>query len=231
MYIHVFSLNFALNKKIKMKKSILALPIIVGAVALSAFKSSAVTEQTSSLTPPSGKQAVSKWTVDKPHTSVRFAVSHMVVAETEGTFKVFDGTVEHTKADWSDAKINFSVDVNSINTDNDYRDKHLKGDDFFNAEKYPAMTFKSTSFKPLGKNKYELKGDLTIRDITKPVKFDVVFGGITTGAKMDKAGFKATGTINRFDYNLKWNQLTETGSVMVGKEVEIVVRLELNREK
>ena len=93
------------------------------------------------------------------------------------------------------------------------------------------MTFKSTSFKPIGKNKYELKGDLTIRDITKPVKFDVVFGGITTGAKMDNAGFKATGSINRFDYNLKWNQLTETGSVMVGKEVEIVVRLELNREK
>jgi polyisoprenoid-binding protein YceI len=182
-------------------------------------------------TTPVVAQTASKWTVDKLHSSVRFAVSHMVVAETEGSFRVFDGTVEHTKADWSDAKISFTVDVNSINTDNEYRDKHLKGDDFFNAEKYPAMTFKSTSFKPLGNNKYELKGELTIRDITKPVKFDVTFGGVSIGSKTDKAGFKATTTINRFDYNLKWDKATETGSLVVGKDVEISVRIELDRNK
>ncbi len=182
-------------------------------------------------TTPVAAQTASKWTVDKLHSSVRFAVSHMVVAETEGSFRVFDGTVEHTKADWSDAKISFTVDVNSINTDNEYRDKHLKGDDFFNAEKYPAMTFKSTSFKPLGNNKYELKGELTIRDITKPVKFDVTFGGVSIGSKTDKAGFKATTTINRFDYNLKWDKATETGSLVVGKDVEISVRIELDRNK
>ena len=176
-------------------------------------------------------QTASKWTLDKLHSNVRFAVSHMVVAETEGTFKIFDGTVEHTKADWSDAKINFTVDVNSINTDNEYRDKHLKSDDFFNAEKYPSMTFKSTSFKPLGKNKYELKGELTIRDVTKPVKFDVTFGGVSVGSKMDKAGFKASTTINRFDYNLKWDKATETGGLVVGKDVEISVRIELDRTK
>ncbi len=182
-------------------------------------------------TTPVVGQTASKWTVDKLHSNVRFAVSHMVVAETEGSFRVFDGTVEHTKADWSDAKISFTVDVNSINTDNEYRDKHLKGDDFFNAEKYPAMTFKSTSFKPLGNNKYELKGELTIRDITKPVKFDVTFGGVSIGSKTDKAGFKATTTINRFDYNLKWDKATETGSLVVGKDVEISVRIELDRNK
>jgi len=182
-------------------------------------------------TTPVVAQTASKWTVDKLHSSVRFAVSHMVVAETEGSFRVFDGTVEHTKADWSDAKISFTVDVNSINTDNEYRDKHLKGDDFFNAEKYPAMTFKSTSFKPLGNNKYELKGELTIRDITKPVKFDVTFGGVSIGSKTDKAGFKATTTINRSDYNLKWDKATETGSLVVGKDVEISVRIELDRNK
>jgi polyisoprenoid-binding protein YceI len=183
------------------------------------------------ITTTAAAQSVSKWTVDKLHSNVRFAVSHMVVAETEGTFKVFDGSVEHTKADWSDAQINFTVDVNSINTDNEYRDKHLKSDDFFNAEKYPAMTFKSTSFKPLGNNQYELKGNLTIRDVTKPVKFDVKFGGITTGSKVDKAGFKATTTINRFDYNLKWDKATEAGGLVVGKEVEIAVRVELDRNK
>lgn len=176
-------------------------------------------------------QTASKWTLDKLHSNLRFTVSHMVVAETEGSFRVFDGTVEHTKADWSDAKINFTADVNSINTDNEYRDKHLKGDDFFNAEKYPTMSFKSTSFKPLGNNKYELKGELTIRDVTKPVKFDVTFGGVSIGSKTDKAGFKATTTINRFDYNLKWDKATETGGLVVGKDVEISVRIELDRNK
>jgi polyisoprenoid-binding protein YceI len=183
------------------------------------------------ITTTAAAQTASKWTVDKLHSNVRFTVTHMLVAETEGVFKVFDGTVEHTKADWSDAKINFTVDVNSINTDNEYRDKHLKSDDFFNAEKFPVMTFKSTSFKPLGGNKYELNGELTIRDVTKPVKFDVSFGGIAKGSKTDKAGFKATATVNRFDYNLKWDRATETGGLIVGKEVEISVRIELERNK
>lgn len=179
------------------------------------------------ITTTAAAQSVTKWTVDKLHSNVRFTASHMVVAETEGTFRVFDGNAEHSKADWSDAKIEFTVDVNSINTDNDYRDKHLKSDDFFNAEQYPKMTFRSTSFKPLGKNKYELKGDLTIRDITKSITFDVTLGGVAG----DKAGFKATTTINRFDYNLKWDKVTEAGGLVVGKDVEISVRVELDRSK
>jgi polyisoprenoid-binding protein YceI len=210
-----------------MQKTMMILAAVIGLAGLTAFINATEKEVVSSPVPVS--QELTKWSIDKPHTSVRFAVSHMVVAETEGTFKVFDGSVEHSKADWSDAKINFSIDVNSINTDNEYRDKHLKGDDFFNVEKYPAMTFKSSSFKPLGGNKYELSGNLTIRDITKPVKFDVSFGGIS--AKKDKAGFKATTTINRFDYNLKWDKATEAGELVVGKEVEITVRVELNRAK
>ncbi|HMO34252.1 MAG TPA: YceI family protein [Lacibacter sp.] len=197
--------------------------------ALTAFVLPATAPADSAAAP--AVQTPTKWTVDKPHTSVRFAVSHMVVAETEGTFKVFDGTVEHSKADWSDANINFTVDVNSINTDNENRDKHLKSDDFFNAEKYPSMTFVSTSFVPKGNNKYELNGNLTIRDVTKPVKFDVTFGGIATSSRGDKAGFKASTTINRFDYNLKWDRATEAGGLVVGKEVEVVVRLELNKAK
>jgi polyisoprenoid-binding protein YceI len=210
-----------------MKKTMIASAVLIGFVSLTAFIAAPEKEKTSMAAPTF--QELTKWSIDKPHTAVRFAVSHMVVAETEGTFKVFDGSVEHSKADWSDAKINFSIDVNSINTDNDYRDKHLKGDDFFNAEKYPAITFKSTSFKPLGNNKYELNGNLTIRDVTKPIKFAVSFGGLS--ANKEKAGFKATGSINRFDYNLKWDKMTEAGEVVVGKEVEITVRLELNRQK
>jgi polyisoprenoid-binding protein YceI len=176
-------------------------------------------------------QTPTKWTLDKSHSNLKFTVTHMVVSETEGSFKIFDGTIEHTKPDMSDAKINFTVDMNSINTENENRDKHLKGDDFFNAEKYPTATFVGKSFKPLGDNKYELTGDLTIRDVTKSVKFAVRFGGIATSSRGDKAGFKATTTINRFDYNLKWDRATEAGGLVVGKDVDITVLLEMNKAK
>ena len=134
--------------------------------------------------------------------------------------------------DFTDATINFSVDVNSINTDNEMRDKHLKSDDFFNAEKFPAMTFKGTSFKKVSGNKYVLQGDLTIRDVTKKVTFDVTYGGtIKDPWGNTKAGFKARAKINRFDYNLKWNTVTEAGGAVVSKDVDVVVNLELNQEK
>jgi polyisoprenoid-binding protein YceI len=175
--------------------------------------------------------AQTKWTLDKSHSIVKFSVTHMVVSEMEGNFKIFDGSFENTKPDFSDGKISFTIDVNSVNTDNEGRDKHLKGDDFFNAEKYPTMKFESTSLKPIGNNKYKLSGNLTIRDITKPVVFDVTYGGTITGQRGNKAGFKATTTINRFDYNLKWDRATETGGLVVSKEVEITVKVELNQVK
>lgn len=171
------------------------------------------------------------WKLDKVHSVVKFSVTHMVVSETEGSFKLFDGTVDHTKADFSDAKINFTVDVNSISTDNEGRDKHLKSDDFFSAEKFPQMKFESTSMTPLGGNKYKLAGNLTIKDVTKPVTFDVTYGGTITTSRGTKAGFKATTTINRFDYNLKWDRATEAGSLVVSKEVEVTIKVELDKAK
>ncbi len=170
-----------------------------------------------------------KWTVDKAHSNVKFTVSHLIVSDVDGSFKIFDGAMEHTKADYSDAKINFTIDVTSINTDNENRDKHLKSDDFFNAEQFPAIKFQSTSFTPIGGNKYKLAGNLTIRDVTKPVVFETTYGGtINTGGKT-KAGFKAKTTINRFDYNLKWSKATEAGGLVVGKEVDLMVNVELNK--
>ncbi|MFM2361133.1 MAG: hypothetical protein RLZZ316_35 [Bacteroidota bacterium] len=171
------------------------------------------------------------WKLDKVHSVVKFSVTHMVVSETEGSFKLFDGSVEHTKADFSDAKINFTIDVNSINTDNEGRDKHLKSDDFFSAEKFPQMKFESTSMTPLGGNKYKLTGNLTIKDVTKPATFDVTYGGTIATSRGTKAGFKATAVINRFDYNLKWDRATETGSLVVSKEVEVTIKVELDKAK
>jgi len=210
-----------------MKKLLFVLIAGAGIASLSAF----LPKQQTATVNASAAQTPTKWTLDKSHSNVRFTVTHMVVSETDGSFKIFDGSVEHTKADWSDAKINFTVDINSINTDNENRDKHLKADDFFNAEKFPTAKFVGKSFKPLGNNKYELVGDLTIRDVTKSIKFDVKFGGIAASTRGDKAGFKATTTINRFDYNLKWDRATEAGGLVVGKEVELTVLIELNKVK
>ena len=172
------------------------------------------------------------WIIDNAHTGIKFTVTHLVVSEVEGKFRTFSGTMSSSKPDFTDAKIEFSVDIASISTDNDKRDAHLKSDDFFNAEKYPKMTFKSTSFKKLKDNKYVLYGELTIRDITKPVKFDVTYGGTVKDPWGNThVGFKATAVINRFDYNLKWNTLTETGNAVVSKDVGITVNVEFLPQK
>jgi polyisoprenoid-binding protein YceI len=181
--------------------------------------------------PNSSKYLAPKWTLDKGHSNVKFTVTHMVVSEVDGTFKNFDGSIEGTKPDFSDAVVNFTVDVSSVNTDNENRDKHLKGDDFFNAEKFPQMKFQSTAFKPLGGNKYQLAGNLTIRDITKPVTFDVTYGGSVNTPRGAKVGFKATTTINRFDYNLKWDRATEAGNLVVAKDVVVTINAQFNEVK
>jgi polyisoprenoid-binding protein YceI len=175
--------------------------------------------------------AQTKWKLDKTHSNVRFTVTHMTVSEVEGTFKIWDGTVENTKPDFSDAKITFTIDVNSINTENENRDKHLKSDDFFSAEKFPVIKFESTSMQPLGNNKYKLNGNLTMRDVTKPITFDVTYGGSTTGQKGTKAGFKAVATIDRLAYGLKWDRATEAGGLVVGKDVELSVKVEMDQVK
>jgi len=179
-----------------------------------------------------GLQAQTKWNFDKAHTKVEFTVQHLVISEITGNFKIFDGTVSSPADDFSGSKINFAVDIASINTDNEMRDNHLKSDDFFNAEKFPKMTFSSTSFKKVSGNKYQLNGNLTIRDITKPVTFDVTYNGTVNDPWGNtKAGFKLKGEVNRFDYNLKWNTLTEAGGAVAGAVVEITANVELQKVK
>lgn len=176
--------------------------------------------------------AQTKWNVDVVHSNVRFTVEHLVISEVEGSFKTFTGSMTSTKPDFTGSTVDFSVDVNSINTDNEMRDNHLKADDFFNAEKFPKMTFKSTSFTKVSDKKYKLTGNLTLRDVTKSVTFDVTYGGTAKdGYGNTKAGFKATTVINRFDYGLKWSALTEAGGMTVGSDVTIDLRLEFAQAK
>ncbi|MFN5629251.1 MAG: YceI family protein [Bacteroidota bacterium] len=172
------------------------------------------------------------WNVDNSHSNVKFTVTHLVVSEVDGSFRTYSGNIESTKADFDGAVINFTVDVNSVNTDNEMRDKHLKADDFFNAEKYPQMSFKSSSFKKASDKKYVLEGDLTIKDVTKRVKFDVYYGGTVKDPYGNtKAGFKATSKISRKEFKLTWNPMTEAGGAVVADEVEIKLNLEFAQKK
>jgi polyisoprenoid-binding protein YceI len=172
------------------------------------------------------------WSVDKFHSNIQFAVDYMLISEVTGNVKVFDGSMIAAKEDFSDAQIMFNAEVKSLTTNNEMRDEHLMSDEFFNAEQYPSMTFKSTSFKKVKDNKYELKGELTIRDVTKNVTFDVLYGGTTKDAQGNiKAGFKATGKINRLDYNLKWNNLMDNGAPVVSNEVRIFINLIMLKTK
>jgi len=173
----------------------------------------------------------SVWVIDKAHSKIGFAVTHLLITEVEGYFKDFDLTVLTNKADFVDAKIEFTAKTASIFTDNEKRDEHLRSDDFFNSEKFPEMKFVSKSFKKVGKNKYKLTGDLTIRDVTKPITLDVVYNGTVKDPWGNtKAGFNVTGKLNRFDYGLKWNALTELGGAVVDKIVKLRINVQLKQQ-
>ncbi len=172
--------------------------------------------------------AQTNWAVDKAHSKVGFNVTHMVVAEVEGKFNDFDGKVVSTSEDFNGADVEFTAKAASIDTDNERRDGHLKTDEFFNAEKFPEIKFKGKLVKE--NNKYVLKGDFTMRDVTKPVTFDVTYGGTVNTGKGLKAGFKIAGNVKRFDYGLKWNAALEAGSLVVADDVQIICKIELNKQ-
>ena len=168
------------------------------------------------------------WTVDKSHSKVGFSVSHLVITDVDGFFKDYEAQISSNGDDFSTANVELKVNTSSIFTDNEKRDDHLRSDDFFNSEKYPQMIFKGKSMKKVGDKKYKLIGDFTIRDVTKQVELDVKFNGIVKDPWGNtKAGFKITGEIDRFDYNLKWDKAIEAGSLVVGKDVELVIDLQL----
>nr|WP_309101395.1 EAL domain-containing protein [Fredinandcohnia onubensis] len=172
-----------------------------------------------------------KWIVDQGHSTVGFEVKHMMVSKVRGQFDSFLADVEaEDLTDLTTAKIVFKFDGDSINTRNQERDRHLKSADFFNIEKYPTIDFKSTNITKINAS-YKVTGDLTIKGITKPITFDVNFGGKATDHfGVEVYGYEAEATINREDFGLIWNVALETGGVLVGKEVKIKVELELNQQ-
>lgn len=175
--------------------------------------------------------AQTNWVFDKSHSKIGFSVSHMVITDVEGNFKEFDGKIESSGDTWENAKIEFTADIASIDTDNEKRDEHLRSDDFFNSEKFPKLSFVGKSFKKVDGNEYKLVGDLTIRDVTKEVELEVEHNGTVVDPWGNtKAGFDLEGEINRFDYNLKWSKALETGGLVVGKDVKIIGKLQLMKK-
>ena len=160
-----------------------------------------------------------KWAIDPTHSEVGFKVKHMMISTVKGHFEKFDAQVEAEKEDFSDAQVKVDIDTASIKTKNTDRDQHLQSADFFNAAEYPKMTFRSTSF-----DGSKLKGELSIRDVTKEVELDVDWNGTAVDPYgQTKAGFEITGKINRKDFGLNWSAVTEAGNIVVSDSVTLVI--------
>ncbi len=183
-----------------------------------------------------GANAQTNWNVDASHSKLGFSVTHMMVSETEGRFKIYEGKVSSPKADtdFTDAKVDFSVDAASINTDDDKRDGHLKSPDFFDVATYPKIAFKSTSMKP-GKIKgtYTLIGDLTMHGVTKAVTLTAIGASkiVKDPYGMERYAFKVTGIINRTDFGLKYNAALEAGGVALSETVKLDINVEITKAK
>lgn len=169
--------------------------------------------------------------IDAAHSEIGFKVKHLVISTVSGNFSKFDATMEAEKSDFSDASISFEADVDSISTKSEQRDGHLKSDDFFNAEKYPKLTFKSTSIDKKDNNEYILHGDLTIRDVTKNITLKVEHGGsVLDPWGQTREGFELTGKISRKEFGLKWHALTEAGGAVVSDDVRFLINVEMVKQ-
>ncbi|MEK4385594.1 YceI family protein [Solibacillus sp. FSL W7-1464] len=169
------------------------------------------------------------FTVDQTHSTIGFEVKHMMVSKVKGQFNNYTASVEAADlTDLTTASISFELDVASINTNNEDRDNHLKSADFFSTEEFGQIKFTATNIEKDGDD-YKVTGDLTVKDVTKPVTFDVEYGGKGTNPwGVEVYGFEAETKINREDFGLTWNAALETGGVLVGKDIKIKVELELN---
>ena len=173
---------------------------------------------------------MTRWTIDPTHSEVNFKVKHLVVSTVRGHFDTYTATIDTAKDDFSDAVIAFEADVNSINTQNEQRDGHLKSPDFFDAAAYPKMSFVSTSVTKTSDFELKVTGNLTLRGVTKEVVLDVIYNGTVAGfGGAQVAGFEITGKINRFDFGLQWSAVTETGGVVVSNEVKLEILAEFTK--
>ncbi|UCD63669.1 MAG: polyisoprenoid-binding protein [Candidatus Zixiibacteriota bacterium] len=179
-----------------------------------------------------GTSQAARWELDKAHSSVGFTVRHLVIAKVNGSFGDFTADIEFDKDNLEQGSVKMTVQVASVDTDDEKRDEHLRSPDFFDAATYPTMVFTSKKVHDVSGDEFKITGDLTIRDVTKEVTFDVEFNGVIDDPWGNtKAAFTATTAINRQDFNVKWNKTLDAGGVLVGDEVKITIELELGMVK
>ncbi len=175
------------------------------------------------------KMSTTNWILDPTHSEVQFKIKHLMITNVTGSFNSFEVTATTEEEDFTKANVSFKAQVNSISTNNEQRDGHLKSADFFDAENFPVILFDATKAESTDEDgNFELHGDLTIKDVTKNIKLNVEFGGVTKDSYGNtKAGFTISGKINRKDFGLNWNAALETGGVMVSEEVKIMSEIQL----
>jgi len=176
--------------------------------------------------------AISKWVLDPTHSEVTFRVRHLMISYVTGQFTQFEASVETEEEDFTTAKVNFRIDAGSVTTGNPQRDEHLRSPDFFDTGKFPEIRFVATRYENVDNDgSYEVYGELTIRDITKTVKLDTEFGGVIKDPWGNtRAGFSVNGKINRREFGLQWQAVTEAGGLVVSDEVRIHVGLEFIKQ-
>jgi polyisoprenoid-binding protein YceI len=169
--------------------------------------------------------------IDAAHSEITFKVKHLMITNVTGNFTKFDATLESSKEDFTDAKISFEADVDSISTNNEQRDGHLKSEDFFAAEKFPKLSFVSSSFNKVSGGEYKLVGELTLRGVCKQIELSVEYGGTATDPYGQvKSGFEITGKISRKEFGLTWTATTEAGGIVVSDEVKLNLAVQMIKQ-
>lgn len=174
---------------------------------------------------------MSTYKIDPAHSEINFKIKHLMISTVTGQFTDYDATMVSSKEDFSDASISFEAKVNSINTNNSQRDQHLVSPDFFDAANHPTISFKSAKITPRGTDTYKLEGQLTMRGVTKPVTLDVEYLGTSKDFQnQDRYGFEVNGKVNRKEFGLTWNGVTEAGGVVVSDEVKLNLNLQMVKQ-
>lgn len=169
-----------------------------------------------------------QWQLDKNHSTIGFSISHMVISEVEGKFDDYTLEIQTSKEDFTDASIQFEVKVASINTGHSGRDEHLQEEDLFHVAKFPTLKFVSKHLKQIESKRFKMTGDFTMMGVTKTLELDVIFNGtIKDNWGNNRAGFKVSGVIDRYDYGLEYNSVLEAGGLSIGREVNLDIKLEL----
>ncbi len=182
--------------------------------------------------PAPAAAASTVWKIDTPHSDVSFKIRHLMVSNVKGHFSKVSGTIDYDGKDVKSVKIDAEIDVDSIDTGDKGRDEHLKNADFFDAAKYPKITFKSTSVKGAGKSKFTVVGDLSMHGVTKAVTLDVEgpAEAIKDPKGITRTGATATAKVKRKDFGISWNKNMDGGGVMLGEEVPVTIEIEAAKQ-